>query len=212
MLKKLAAHPVLVSIVFFACFLLGFLGVELLVKEPVTWVWCPLDDVIPFWRYAIVAYLLWFPWIPVTLLYLLFTSREELWQTIAPLYCGMALCIVAYIVFPNGQQLRPAVIEGDDVFAWAVRTIQGVDPPLNVCPSLHVLVTVHLGLAWIRSRTPFVARHPWLRAASLLLTLAICAATVLLKQHSVIDVFVGAALALLLDRLLGRTLVPRLIG
>ena len=210
LLKKIGRHPLAFSLAFFAVFLLGFLCVELFVKTPVVYVYSPLDDLIPFWKYAIIFYALWFPWIPVTLLYLLLKApRRELWQTILPLYAGMALCIVTYIVIPNGQQLRPETIEGTDLFATVVRLMQGMDPPMNVCPSLHVLVTVHLCLAWVRTRTPLVERHPQIRAASVLLALSIIAATVLLKQHSVIDVFCGIAVALVLDFILGRTLVDR---
>ena len=211
MLKKLGRHPLAFSLVFLALFLLGFLCVELFVKTPAVYMYCPLDDLIPFWKYAIIFYALWFPWIPVTLLYLLLRApRQELWRTILPLYAGMALCILCYIIVPTGQRLRPQVIEGTDIFAELVRRLQGFDPPMNVCPSLHVLVTVHLCLAWVRTRTAFVLRHPWLRPAAVLLALSICAATVLLKQHSIIDVFCGAGVALALDQLLGRTLVPRL--
>ena len=121
----------------------------------------------------------------------------------------MALCIICYIAVPNGHSLRPEIIEGSDIFSVAVRLLQGVDPPMNVCPSLHVLVTLHLCLAWVRSRTPLVLRHPWIRGGAVLLALSIMAATVLLKQHSIIDVLCGAGLGALLDLLLCRTLVPR---
>jgi membrane-associated phospholipid phosphatase len=66
------------------------------------------------------------------------------------------------------------------------------DTATNVCPSLHVFVTVLLLLAlcdaaWL---------SPTKRRLKELLAVAICASTVLIDQHSLIDVACGVVLGL----------------
>ena len=64
-------HPVW-FMAFYALFYLTFFALlERTIQSPDLWVHCRLDDLIPFCKYAIVPYLLWFPWIPFTLFYLL---------------------------------------------------------------------------------------------------------------------------------------------
>lgn len=60
------------------CLLNVFSLLEHTVLTPDLWVHCRLDDVIPFCKYAIVPYLLWFPWIPFTLFYLLYKARGRI--------------------------------------------------------------------------------------------------------------------------------------
>ena len=174
---------------------------ELFVTEPVVIIHSVLDDYIPFNRFMVIPYLLWFPWIPVTVCYFYFIApKGEFWRFALPLYTGMAMCVIGYAIVPNGLNLRPDVIEGEDFCAWVVRTIQGVDPPMNVCPSLHVLVTLGLMMAWLRSKTPFVQKHKaWIFPLSILLGVSILASTVMMKQHSIIDVFAAIALFAVLD-------------
>lgn len=67
-------HPVW-FMAFYALFYLTFFALlERTIQSPDLWVHCRLDDLIPFCKYAIVPYLLWFPWIPFTLFYLLYKA------------------------------------------------------------------------------------------------------------------------------------------
>lgn len=73
------------------------------------------------------------------------------------------------------------------------------DTPMNVCPSIHVFNSVTLMLAYYRSAIFDVPRRRWMRSAAMVLCVSISLSTILLKQHSVIDVVFGLLLALLLD-------------
>lgn len=74
----------------YALFYLSFFALlERTIQTPDLWVHCQLDDLIPFCKYAIVPYILWFPWIPFTLFYLLYKApREDFWRLCIPLFTG----------------------------------------------------------------------------------------------------------------------------
>ena len=64
--------------------------------------------------------------------------------------------------------------------------VYGMDNPTNVFPSLHVIVAVGCAFAQCRAKklgSPILCVLWWLIA------LSICASTVLIKQHSVLDIF-----------------------
>ena len=73
------------------------------------------------------------------------------------------------------------------------------DTATNVCPSIHVFNSVTLLLAYYRSHIFDAPRRRWMRPAAAVLCISIVCSTVLLKQHSCIDVALGALLALALD-------------
>lgn len=161
-------HPVW-FMAFYALFYLTFFALlERTIQSPDLWVHCRLDDLIPFCKYAIVPYLLWFPWIPFTLFYLLYKApRGDFWRLCLPLFTGMTMALLFYAIVPNGLALRPRFVPGSDIFARLVRTIYRSDTPMNVCPSIHVFNSVTLMLAYYRSSifdgraAAGCARPPW---------------------------------------------------
>lgn len=70
---------------------------------------------------------------------------------------------------------------------------------MNVCPSIHVFNSVTLMLAYYRTRCFDGPRLRWMRPAAAVLCVSIALSTMLLKQHSVIDVVFGMLLAFALD-------------
>ena len=161
---------------------------------------CQLDDVIPFCKYAIVPYFAWFAWIPFTLFYLLrHGERSDFWRVCLCLFAGMTIALSCYVLLPTGLALRPYRVYGSDIFARLVRMLYAVDSSKNVCPSIHVLNTVTLMIGYRRSRCFDEPGRRWMRPAANVLGVAIILSTMLLKQHSCIDVVLGAALAFALD-------------
>lgn len=109
-------HP----IQFMACYLVFYLAFFKLLEQgiqvPDLVLHCRLDDLIPFCKYAIIPYYLWFAWIPCTLFYLLwFNDRREFWRLCLPLFTGMTLSLLFCAIVPNGTDLRPAYIYGNDI-------------------------------------------------------------------------------------------------
>lgn len=113
--------------------------------------------------------------------------------------CGHDHCAGRYVILPTGLDLRPYRVYGSDIFAQAVRMLYATDTPLNVCPSIHVFNSVTLMMAYYRSRIFETPGRRWMRPASAVLCVSIIASTVLLKQHSCIDVLLGILLAMVLD-------------
>ena len=71
-----ARHPIGFMALYLVFYLACFAFLEKSILVPDLWVHCRLDDLIPFCKYAIVPYYMWFAWIPFTLFYicLLYTS------------------------------------------------------------------------------------------------------------------------------------------
>lgn len=196
-------HPIAFMAGYLVFYLAFFFLLEKTVQVPDLVLHCALDDLIPFCKYAIIPYYLWFAWIPGTLFYLLWrASRWEFWRLCLPLFLGMTLALLFCAVVPNGVYLRPAHVPGTDLFARAVRELYHTDTPTNVFPSIHVLNAVTLDLAWQRHlrRSSLTVRRIGGLASHLLMA-AIVASTLLLKQHSVMDAMAGILLALLLNRM-----------
>ena len=194
-------HPICFMALYLLLYLSAFNFLETQISMPkVLLVHCRLDDLIPFCKYAIIPYFAWFAWIPFTLFYLLWRApREDFWRLCLPLFGGMTFALMCYVIVPTGLDLRPYWVPGNDIFARAVRFLYSTDTPTNVCPSIHVFNSVTLMLAYYRCRIFEEPKRRWMRPAAAVLCISIVCSTILLKQHSCIDVALGALLAFALD-------------
>jgi membrane-associated phospholipid phosphatase len=153
---------------------------------------CRLDNYIPFIKYFIVPYLFWFAYMAIGFIYLGIKSKPEFLRLCLYMFSGMTLCYILYMVFPNGQRLRPVITE-TDVFSRAIQRIYQTDTPTNVAPSIHVYnsLAVHIGLLHYK---PF-QMNKWARWSSFVCMLLIILSTVFIKQHAILDVFWSFVLA-----------------
>ena len=191
-------HPIAFMALYLLLYLSAFNFLNTQIHMPHVLVHCRLDDLIPFCKYAVIPYFAWFVWIPFTLFYLLWKApRADFWRLCLPLFAGMTIALAVYVVVPNGLDLRPYRVYGSDFFARTVRQLYATDTATNVCPSIHVFNSVTLMMAYYRSRIFDEPRG--MRPAAAVLCVSIIASTVLLKQHSCIDVVLGILLALVLD-------------
>lgn len=202
-------HPIQFMALYLLFYLSFFSALEKTVV-PLFTVHCALDDLIPFCKYAIIPYYLWFAWIVGTLFWLVwFAPKAEFWRLCLPLFAGMTIALTVCLVLPNGLELRPAAVPGEDIFARLVRGLYLADTPTNVCPSIHVFNSVTLDLAYQRSSMLSGGKGRLVKAAAHVLDISILLSTMLLKQHSVVDVLCGAALAFALDFAASVVFVPR---
>lgn len=156
----------------------------------------PIDDYIPFVEYFVIPYLLWFAFIATTSLYFFFTDRQGFYRLSAFMIAGMTLFLIICTVFPNGQDLRPDHFPHDNIFTDMVRIIYQADTPTNVLPSLHVFNSLCASIAIAHSSR--LKKHRAVQYSAYALTALIIMSTVLLKQHSVTDVFAAFAMVLLI--------------
>lgn len=179
-------------------FLAGFFLLEHLKLGPVYVISCPVDDWIPFCEWFVIPYFLWYAWVPVFLVLFLVKDREAYLNLCFTMFAGGTICLLIYAVWPNGLDLRRE-IAADNFCADVVRFLRRVDSPENVCPSIHVSSTVAVHLAICRSR--LLGDKRAIRLGSLAVTVLICISTMVIKQHSVVDVICGWGLSMALDRM-----------
>lgn len=171
---------------------LAFLTLERFLKLNYTAVHCRLDDLIPFCEFFVVPYYLWFGFIAWIMLYTVLYDIPAFKKFHYFVIITYTVTCVIYILFPNKQELRPDEFARDNIFVDIAKGLYAFDTNTNVCPSLHVIGSMAaLFTAW-HSKRYCTAR--W-RAAFIVMTVIICAATLFLRQHSVIDVAAGLVIS-----------------
>ena len=196
MLHWIKTHKYALVGLYLFVFLAGFGLLELVVKEPKVIIHCPVDDWIPFCEFFIVPYMLWFPYMILAVIYFIFfnKNKHEYYQLAFNLMMGMTVFLIVSYVYPNAQHIRPTEFPRDNVFTDVVKWLYSTDTPTNILPSIHVFnsLAIHMSL----TNCEALRDKKLIKAASFTLTALIIMSTMFLKQHSVIDVCMGATLAL----------------
>ncbi|MBQ8525186.1 MAG: phosphatase PAP2 family protein [Clostridia bacterium] len=144
-----------------------------------------IDDYIPFNEYFVVPYLFWFVYMFSMSVYAAFFDRDCFVYYMKLIIITSTTACIAYLVYPTALELRPSVFPRDNIFTDITKMIYSFDTSTNVCPSMHVTGSVATMLA------SFKAKHmnkSW-KLTSAICAVLICASTVFMKQHSIIDVF-----------------------
>ena len=158
----------------------------------------PLDALIPFCEWFYIPYVLWYPFMGSVGLYLAFKDGAGFKRYMTYIGITFIAAIGLFILFPNGQELRPDLdaLGRDNLFIRAIRVLYIADTNTNVCPSLHVVGSMAAVFGIFHH--PRLRKTVWMPIGGIILAVLICLSTVFLKQHSVIDVFVGIPYGLLL--------------
>jgi membrane-associated phospholipid phosphatase len=114
-------------------------------------------------------------------------TRRAYARTQIAVALGSLIAFAVYLIAPMPYP-RPATLEVDGPLAWMLAFEWSIDQPRCTFPSLHVFFAwlFYLGL---RDEAP--RWRPWLLA----LAIAVSISTVLVKQHFIVDVPSGMALA-----------------
>lgn len=156
-----------------------------------------LDDKIPFCEYFIIPYLLWFAYVSAAVLYFFFTSKEEYYKLCTFLFAGMTISLAICTVWPNGHHLRPAEFARENIFTRLVEVLYATDTSTNVFPSIHVFNSIGVHIA-VRN-CERLRNKRWILVLSGILCLSITCSTVLLKQHSILDVFGAVVMGIVMN-------------
>jgi len=151
------------------------------------------DDLIPFCEWFVIPYVLWFVYIVVVMAFVLFTSRKEFYKASIYMFAGMSMCLLICTLWPNGQDLRVDEFAKDNILTSLMGFIYSADTNTNVFPSIHVYNSV--GAVILISKNYILRKYNWLKISATILSILIILSTMFLKQHSVIDVLGGLALA-----------------
>ncbi len=152
-----------------------------------------IDAYIPFCEVFIIPYLMWFGYVAFTVCFLCVRDQEESEKLVAFLMAGMTIFIVVSAVYPNGHHLRPVVFPRDNVFTRMIAVLYASDTPTNVLPSIHVYNSIAIMIAVWRSKC--FKGHKLITGFMLALGVSIIFSTVLIKQHSMIDVLLAFILS-----------------
>jgi len=146
-----------------------------------------LDDMIPFAEIFAIPYYLWFFYVIATLTFLILLPRsEDYYKALFFMCAGMTVFLLFSTFVPTLQPLRPAVMPRDNVFTHMIARLYMTDTPTNVFPSIHVYNSIACVIAL--NRVPQLDRHKWVRVSAGILSALVILSTMLIKQHSVIDV------------------------
>lgn len=143
-----------------------------------------IDDKIPFCEYFIIPYVLWYIYLVAPSVLALFLDVDTFKKSMKFLIFTNIVAILIMIIYPNYQDLRPTVFEHDNIFTKAVAYLYSIDTNTNVCPSGHVIGSIASLFTVFRLK---IFEHAGWKIFFVLLTLSICASTMLLKQHSFFD-------------------------
>jgi membrane-associated phospholipid phosphatase len=177
-----------VMILFAICYLVAFFYLENR-KTAIYEINFGLDKYIPFCEVFIIPYLMWFGYVAFTVLYLCLKDKEEGDRLVAFLMVGMTIFIVVSAIFPNGHHLRPRNFQRDNIFTRLITYLYKTDTPTNVLPSIHVYNSVGIMIAVIRSKC--FKDKKVLKTFMMVLGISIICSTVLIKQHSMLDVLLA---------------------
>ena len=155
-----------------------------------------IDDKIPFCEYFIIPYLAWFFYVFIVMAYLFLENKTDFLRSCAFLFTGMTVFLIVSTVWPNGQNLRPAVMPRDNVFTHMVEALYASDTPTNIFPSIHVFNSIGCNIALHRNER--LKKHRVILAGSTVLSTLIILATMFLKQHSFFDVISAIFMAVVL--------------
>lgn len=156
----------------------------------------PVDNFIPFLKIFVIPYLLYYPFIGFTLIYLCFYYREVYYKTICSLLLGMLISYLVYFIFQTATP-RPE-LQGNDFFTNVVRFIYGKDNPFNCFPSIHVLTSYLMIKGIMKSGE----KNLLIKACIWLVGLSIILSTQFIKQHVILDLISGIMLANVIYRMI----------
>ncbi len=161
------------------------------VNADYTVIYHPLDSVIPFCEWFYIPYVLWYPFMVSVGLFLGFKDGDGFKRYMTYIGVSFIAAVGFFLLFPNGQELRPelSTLERDNFFIRAIAVLYEADTNTNVCPSLHVVGSMAAVFGIFHH--PRLRKTVWMPIAGVILAILICLSTVFLKQHSVVDVFIG---------------------
>jgi membrane-associated phospholipid phosphatase len=179
----------LLSILMFGVWALGYFAVAQFAegRQGFTIPMPSWEKQIPFMPNFVWIYLSIYP---VFLLPFLYIRKKEFFRLFSIAYITlMCVCYVIYIYYPTHFTERPPLTV-DSFSTWALSKVYKADNTWNCFPSMHVAMSLLASLTILEV-------HRIRGLLAILLTLAISASTVLIKQHYVLDILASMVLTFL---------------
>ncbi|MDD7153198.1 MAG: phosphatase PAP2 family protein [Faecalibacterium prausnitzii] len=180
---------------YWVIYLVWFFWLDNTITQPKYIIHAPLDDLIPFNEWFVIPYCSWFLLLVAVTALLWWKDTASYDKLCLMMFSGMTFCLIVYMLLPNGLDLRPTVEEigRSNPAMWVMQLLWKADASVNVCPSIHCQSTACMAIAISESK--LAEERPVLRPIALVWAALICLSTVFTKQHSVLDVVCGLAVA-----------------
>jgi membrane-associated phospholipid phosphatase len=140
-----------------------------------------IDDMIPFIDIFIVPYVIWYPFIFITLAYIAWKDKPLYIKTLVTMNIAMLTCYMIYFVFQTHVP-RPE-LTGNSVFTKMVEWIYINDAPFNAFPSIHSLTSFLMLYAVQRSNKINLT----VKNSVSIIAILIIISTLFVKQHVILD-------------------------
>ena len=147
-----------------------------------------LDDMIPFVPFTVVIYLGCYLFWIVNYILIARQGKREVCRVFAADVMSRLICLAFYLVYPT-TNVRP-VVEAEGLWNQLMIYLYAADAADNLFPSIHCLVSWFCYAGLRRSNVP-----RWYRVFSCVMALLVCISTLTTKQHVIVDVVGGVALA-----------------
>lgn len=152
----------------------------------------PLDNAIPLVSEFIFIYLLTFPIVIFSVLWVASKDKKHFWNIWLTGIISFAISMIIYLTFQT-QEIKPdlnPVTLSEIIMMWTWRACK----PINCFPSQHAMMAFVTILCFYNQRktTPL-----WLRILAYVCGILIMMATVFLKQHFVVDVIASIVIMLI---------------
>lgn len=190
-LGKIIPKETVISLI--SCFVLNsviYTGTQILMKNAKHYdLSTSFDKKLPFVKEWIYIYLICFAFWAVNYIMISRTEKTHWYQFATGDYLSRIICGIFFILLPT-TNVRPEVT-GTGLSSILMRFIYTVDPATNLFPSIHCLVS-WMCFIGIRKQKHIPL---WYKIFSCIFAILVFASTQFTKQHYIIDVFVGVAIA-----------------
>ena len=193
-LRKVKKDNIYWYLLFLPFYIIGFYIIERIdIGQNWHEIHCFLDDLIPFNEYFIIPYYSWHVLSVITIFYTLKYEKDNFRKMMRFFIIGAIVSFTTYLVYPSILNLRPQEFARENLMTMLVRDMYSMDTPTNVLPSMHIIGSLGLLFTSWNTRGKDSAVK---KIIMLIAVIFICASTMILKQHSILDVIAAIPVSL----------------
>lgn len=146
------------------------------------------DKRIPFIKWFVIPYVLWYPFIIICMIYFVQKSRKIYFRTLFSLVSGYLICYFIFFIFQTYVP-RPA-ISGNGFFDYILKIVYSLDKPYNCFPSIHVVSCCIMAAGVIDMKESTIKSKLVIIISSIMIIMS----TEFIRQHVLMDIFSGIIL------------------